>query len=259
MEITFYYIFLLSTVMIFHLQKTRKHLAVFIAIFSLFCLLKTPAISKITARLSVSTSVSILDIGHGLAIVLQLPHNKNILIDGGGAVSDNFNIGERVIGPFLWKKKINSLDSVVISHPHADHYNGLAFILANFQPQTLWVNGMPGNDPEYKELLKLAGRLNIKIKVPQTDEVLFQDNSTRLQCVQNGVPPEFRSKKGQIAFLTQKLDTNDMSLVLKFETGDTSFSSLLTSVLQWQTLWFLKKETYRRIYSWRHIMAADHQ
>ena len=223
MEITFYYIFLLSTVMIFHLQKTRKHLAVFIAIFSLFCLLTTPAISKITARLSVSTSVSILDIGHGLAIVLQLPHNKNILIDGGGAVSDNFNIGERVIGPFLWKKKINSLDSVVISHPHADHYNGLAFILANFQPQTLWVNGMPGNDPEYKELLKLAGRLNIKIKVPQTDEVLFQDNSTRLQCVHNGVPPEFRSKKGQIAFLTQKLDTNDMSLVLKFETGDTSF------------------------------------
>ncbi|MFC1844573.1 DNA internalization-related competence protein ComEC/Rec2 [Thermodesulfobacteriota bacterium] len=223
MEIIIFYIFLLSTVMTFHLQKTLKRLAVFIAIFSFFCLLAAPAISNITARISTSTSVSILDVGHGSAIVLQLPHNKNILIDGGGAVSDNFNIGERVIGPFLWKKKINRLDSVVISHPHADHYNGLPFLLTHFHPKELWINDTTGDDPEYKELLNLASKLNIAIKTPETDEVLFQDNNTRLLCLHNGVPEEYATKKGQGSFLTKRLDTNDLSLVLKLETADNSF------------------------------------
>jgi len=223
MEITIFYIFLLSIIMAFHLEKTRKHLAVFTAIFSFFCLLGVPVISEITARVSTSTTVSILDVGHGSAVVLQLPHNRNILVDGGGAVGDNFNIGERVIAPFLWKRKINHLNSVIISHPHADHYNGLPFILANFQPQILWINGTAGDDPEYKKLLKLADRLNIKIKVPQTKEVLFQDNDTRLQCVHNGNRSEYGSKKEQISFLSQKLDANDMSLVLRLETADNSF------------------------------------
>ena len=223
LEITLFYIFLLSTVMAFHLQKTRRHLTIFIAVFSFFCLLAAPAISKVIARISTSTSVSVLDVGHGSAVVLQLSHDRNILVDGGGAVGDNFNIGERVIAPFLWKNKINRLDSVVISHPHADHYNGLAFILTHFQPSILWINTMTGEDPEYKELLNLAGRLNIKIKIPHTDEVLFQETSTRLLCVHNGVTPEHRSKKGRITLLTQRSDTNDMGLVLRLETADNSF------------------------------------
>jgi competence protein ComEC len=221
--ITFYYVFLISTVMIFHLQNSRKHLVVFIAIFSFFCMLAIPAISTIVARTSTSTSVSVLDVGHGAATVLQLPHNKYILIDGGGATGDNFNIGERVIAPFLWKKKINRLESVVISHPHADHYNGLPFVLTNFQPKILWVNGMTGIDPEYIELLELAGRLNIEIKTPKTDEVLFQDNSTQLKCLHNGIPPEYYLKNKHVSFEAQRLDTNDMSLVLKLETADNSF------------------------------------
>jgi len=223
LEITIFYIFLFSVVMSFHLQKTRRRLAAFIAVVSLFCLLTAPAVSTIDARVSTSTSVSVLDVGHGSAIVLQLPHNRTILIDGGGAAGDNFNIGERVIAPFLWKKKVSRLDSVVISHPHADHYNGLPFILSHFHPSILWVNGTTGNDPEYRKLLNLANRLNIEIKIPQTGATLFQDNNTRLLCVQNGAQKEHTIPQKQLPFLTHILDTNDMSLVLRLETSDNSF------------------------------------
>jgi competence protein ComEC len=221
MEITIYYVFLTSVILSFHLRKTSKHLAVFIAALSFFCLLAAPALSEIRALTSTTTSVSVLDVGHGSAVVLQLPHSKTILIDGGGATGDNFNIGERVIGPFLWKKRVSRLDSVVISHPHADHYNGLAFILSNFHPQVLWVNGTTGDDPEYSKLLDLAERLNIEIRIPRTDEVLFQDNSTRLQCVQNGAQQKYTVPPKLLG--SPKPDTNDMSLVLRLETADNSF------------------------------------
>ncbi len=223
MEITLFYILILSIILTFHLQTTRKRLSILIALFSFFCLLAAPAISKISNQFSTSTSVSILDVGHGSAVVLQLPYNKNILVDGGGAASDNFNIGERVIGPFLWNKQLSHLDAVIISHPHADHYNGLPFILTHFHPKELWVNGMTGHEPEYRELLNLATKLNIAIKIPITDEILFQSGKTRLLCVHNRIPAEYSSNRTPFSSPTQRPNTNDMSIVLRLETADNSF------------------------------------
>ena len=57
----------------------------------------------------------------------------------------------------------------------------------------------------------------------KTDEVLFQDNSTQLKCLHNGIPPEYDLKNKHVSFGAQRLDTNDMSLVLKLETADNSF------------------------------------
>jgi competence protein ComEC len=223
LEIILFYTFILSIVMTFHLETTRKRLCLILALFSFCCLLATPAISNINKQTSLSTSVSILDVGHGSSILLQLPKNKNILLDGGGAGSESFNIGERIIGPFLWYKQISHLDAVIISHPHADHYNGLEFILKHFHPKELWVNGMSGHDPEYMQLINLAEKLGITVKIPKTDEILFQSTSARLQCVLNDVPTHYFSDKMDGSTLTPRPHTNDMSLVLRLETSDNSF------------------------------------
>ena len=221
--IILFYVFIVSIVMTFYPETIRKRSCIIIALFSFSCLLTAPAISQISRYASIATSVSILDVGHGSSTLLQLPHNKNILIDGGGAGNESFNIGERVIGPFLWNKQLNHLDAIVISHPHADHYNGLAFILTHFHPKKLWINGMTGDDPEYQQLLNLANRLNIAIKIPKTDEMLFQSGNTRLQCVYNdGVQREYSAKR-QGPSLLQRSDTNDKSLVLRLETAASSF------------------------------------
>jgi len=222
LEIILFYILILSIVMTFHLKTTRKRFCIIIALFSFCSLLAVPAISKITKYASITTSVSVLDVGHGSSILLQLPGNKNILIDGGGSGNENFNIGERVIAPFLWKKQINHLDAVVITHPHSDHYNGLPFILTYFHPKELWVNGMTGHDPEYQQLLSLANKLNIAITIPRTDEIVFQSGLTRLRCVNNGFPGDYSSDR-MSSSLTQRSDTNDMSIVLRLETADNSF------------------------------------
>ena len=78
--------------------------------------------------------VTVLDVGQGHASLLELPGGRTMLIDGGG-FSDNsvFDVGARIVAPYLWQNKIRTIDTVVLSHPDADHLNGLLYILDHFR------------------------------------------------------------------------------------------------------------------------------
>lgn len=82
-----------------------------------------------------------LDVGQGNAALVQFPGGKNMIIDGGGTLSGRFDIGERVIAPFLRAKGIRTIDYLVLTHPHPDHIGGLIFLLDNFKVKEVWANG----------------------------------------------------------------------------------------------------------------------
>ncbi len=97
--------------------------------------------------------VSFIDVGQGAASLVELPRGKCILIDGGG-FSDNriFDVGAGVVAPFLWQKKIRTLDTVILTHPNGDHLNGLIYILENFQVGEIWTNGQTADTYGYGQL-----------------------------------------------------------------------------------------------------------
>ena len=64
-----------------------------------------------------------LDIGHGQAILAQLPGRANILFDAGSL--HKRDIGRRIVTPFLDYIGINKIDAIVISHNDIDHINGI--------------------------------------------------------------------------------------------------------------------------------------
>ncbi len=128
---------------------------------------------------------TILDVGHGSAILLELPRNSNILIDGGGFRSQTYDVGRRVIAPVLWKRGISRLDAVVVTHPHADHYNGLPFILARFRPRRLFVSRLAG-PPSYRALIHQAQAQGTEVRTVQRGTVLYARGDIRLQVVAGG-------------------------------------------------------------------------
>ncbi|KPK00105.1 MAG: hypothetical protein AMJ60_02630 [Desulfobacterales bacterium SG8_35] len=219
-EIMAFYLFLLCSVVTFYLAGKQRRYPLIIALFSLSVLLAAPAIKSIAKQASGSAAVTFLDVGHGTSILLQLPENKNILIDGGGYGSDRFNIGTRVIAPFLWNKKLDRLDAVIITHPHADHYNGLPFILSRFRPKELWISGIRGHDKEYRELLDRAEQLVIKTKIANADDILYQAGKTRLLCIHSGKTSVSRALNFS---QDRSINPNDLSLVLRLETNGRSF------------------------------------
>ena len=168
---------------------------------------------------STTSELVFLDVGQGSSTLVTFPGGKNALIDGGGASSSKFNIGESVIAKYLWHRGITHLETIVITHPDADHYNGIPFLLKRFRPDTLWINGEPGHDEEYTELIELARKLKIAIKTPKDNIILLKTNELTLSNVSN---PFLNSEL--IPNVTS--ESNDKSLILHLK--GKSFSCLLT-------------------------------
>ena len=91
--------------------------------------------------------VSVLDVGQGDSIFVAFPNGRTMLIDGGGQAGiervgtsrTGIDIGEEVVSPYLWSRGLKQLDTVVLTHAHHDHLDGLHSVLQNFTVSELWI------------------------------------------------------------------------------------------------------------------------
>ncbi|MFZ5776080.1 MAG: DNA internalization-related competence protein ComEC/Rec2 [Thermodesulfobacteriota bacterium] len=140
------------------------------------------------ANRSDTVRVSCLDVGQGSATVVELPDDTVTLIDGGGPASEGFDIGERVIAPFLWKNHIRTIDQVILTHAHADHFNGLPFVIKHFRPKTLWVNDLTSSDPAFRRLLADAAQAGCEVRLASAGTLLAGERTghgAAIRCVAN--------------------------------------------------------------------------
>ena len=83
--------------------------------------------------------ITALDVGHGQAILAQLPGGANILFDAGSLYYKD--IGRRIVAGFLDYSGISKIDAIIISHNDVDHINGIPEIVVNCK-----VGGVYAND-----------------------------------------------------------------------------------------------------------------
>ena len=88
--------------------------------------------------------VTFLDVGQGDAILVEVPHGPRLLVDGGPGGGARFDVGERVVAPFLWNRGIGRLDVIAATHADADHSGGLAAVLRGLRVGEVWENGRWG-------------------------------------------------------------------------------------------------------------------
>jgi competence protein ComEC len=113
--------------------------------------------------------ITALDVGQGDANLLELPDGAAFLIDAGGMVGNPIDTGAAVVLPVLRQKRRTRLDVVVLSHPHPDHFGGLAAVLRGVAVGELWDSGQgeaEGAGPAYAALLSLARERGIPIRRP---------------------------------------------------------------------------------------------
>jgi competence protein ComEC len=85
--------------------------------------------------------LSVLDVGQSQAVLVTAPGGRRVLVDGGGSLSRTFDMGRSVVGPALAWGRPPRLDAVVMTHPDADHAQGLAWILRQFGVGRFFTNG----------------------------------------------------------------------------------------------------------------------
>lgn len=152
--------------------------------------------------------VTFISVGQGDSALIEFPMGKRMLIDGGGFIRTEFDTGENIIAPFLWKNKIKTIDYIVMSHPQSDHFKGLKFIAENFNVKEFWWNGDHSLNSEFNELFKAVERKNIKERVIARD--VLNINGVKIESLNLLIPEE-------------TLNKNNASLLLKLSFGKVSF------------------------------------
>ncbi len=112
--------------------------------------------------------LSVIDVGQGDGLLLTTPDGRVLLIDSGGfppygrKKKPNIDIGEDVISPYLWTRRIQHADVIVTTHAHEDHVGGLKALIANFSPQEIWT-GVVADDSVETPDLKAAQAVGVRI------------------------------------------------------------------------------------------------
>jgi len=149
-ELAAYYVILITAALLMglpgrttwdtHIFWTRQKLAAAMALAVLFLAGDIAWLHQRLQNLE-TLRVTFLNVGHASAALVEFPGGHRMLVDGGGSYDDRFDVGRYVVAPFLWHERIGKIDTVVLTHPHPDHVNGLPYILENFDVKEVWSNG----------------------------------------------------------------------------------------------------------------------
>lgn len=110
-----------------------------------------------------------IDVSQGDSLFMAFPDGETMLIDAGGFPGlermkrkPQIDMGEDVVSPYLWSRRIRHLDYAVLTHGHSDHMAGLASILDNFHPRVLWIGAEP-DSAEWRVVEQHAKQDGVKI------------------------------------------------------------------------------------------------
>ena len=113
-----------------------------------------------------------IDVGQGDSLLLIGGEGRTMLIDAGGptgsvleaaSATSAFDVGEEVVAPYLWSRRIRRLDTLVLSHAHSDHMGGMPAILRDLRPRELWVS-IPAHAEAFTNLLHEAAQLGTTVR-----------------------------------------------------------------------------------------------
>lgn len=179
------------------------------------------------------TTVTFIDVGQGDATIVKLASGRNILIDGGGTYDNRFDVGRRVVAPYLWNHGVRTVDLAVLSHPHPDHMNGMASILRAFRVKRLWADPGGREVKGYDEFIGAARERQVPVTAVTADGTDHRVGEAVLRVLHP--PPSFTSRSKQAysrendRSLVVRIETDGFSLLFSGDVGNEAEAALVSS------------------------------
>jgi competence protein ComEC len=169
-----------------------------------------PGRPAVSAPKAPEVSVEVLDVGQGDAILIRSPEGKTALIDAGP--------GRNVVA-LLKQRKVTSIDLLVLTHHHADHYGGMTEVIKEFKPRVFLASGSSHTTASYLKLLQLVRDEGIRAISPTPNARRIGLGTAVLTILPQ--PPENNDEE------------NDNSIGIRLDFGN--FSALITGDSQDQS------------------------
>ena len=148
-----------------------------------------------------------IDVGQALSVLVECD-GQFMLYDGG-----NVDDGSLVVS-YLQKQGVQQLQYVFCSHAHEDHVGGLAAVMAKFPAQHAYSPVTESSTKCFNDFVKYTQQQGLQLEVPSVGTVWPLGSATVTL----------------LGPVTGYSDTNNTSLVLRIDYGNTSF--LLTGDME---------------------------
>lgn len=151
--------------------------------------------------------VNFFDIGRGDAILIELPLNIQILIDGGPSLEIIEKLNKAL--PFYDR----TIEIVILTHPHSDHLNGLFGVFETFRVEKVFLPEIRINNNKEKKLYL-------------TFLDFLQEKKQEIIFVEEGQKISYKGSEFLIFWPIKGLENkeiNDFSIVAKFSYGEIDF------------------------------------
>ncbi len=216
-EILCYYLFC-GLILLFHIynKNLRLRKTAFYGMIAVVAILSVDAGYWCFKRyFRNNLEVTILDVGQGSCALLELPYGYCIMVDGGGFTDNTiFDMGKLIVAPFLLKKKIKTVETLILSHPNSDHLNGLLYIAENFHVKNVITNGQKSLSYSYKQFIEIIKKREISMPAFDSFHREFEINGVDFKIL--------HPDAGFLKKIQKYSDENNNSLVLKVEYGKSS-------------------------------------
>lgn len=138
-------------------SKRGQHRYAIAAILSIAALALTVCVNALPFAHS-KLHIVVLDVGQGQSIILH-SGEQTALIDCGS--SNSFLNAGDIAADYLQSIGESELDSLILTHYHADHMNGVRTLLSRIAVNTLYMPDVPDKTGQRDELLALAEQYDI--------------------------------------------------------------------------------------------------
>jgi len=120
--------------------------------------------------------VHFIDVGQGDSTFIVTPHNKTILIDGGGSLNKNFDVGEKTLVPYILDRGYTKIDYIFVSHFDFDHVGGILSILEELKVGKIIIGKQFENSENYEKIIKIARKKKVEIiQVDKENDIVIDE------------------------------------------------------------------------------------
>ena len=151
-------------------KMINRNIIIFIVLISIFLICFSNFFFK-------NLKIHFVDIGQGDSTFIVTPNNNTILIDGGGSINSNFDVGKSTLIPYILDRGYNSLDLVIISHFDNDHVGGILTLLNTLCVKKVVISKQYEMTDNYKKFLKIISDKKIQVEIVKAgDKIKVEQN-----------------------------------------------------------------------------------
>ena len=179
-----------------------------------------------------------VDVGQGDSTFIVTPKNETILIDGGGSLGTDFDVGESTLLPYILDRGYKKIDLMFVSHFDQDHIGGLFKILEELNVEKVCISKQEEDSENYQKFLNIVKSKNIQVLVVKKGDKIVLDNNLYFDILW---PNDKQIEENKL---------NNNAIVMKLNYNN--FSTLFTGDIE-----KLAEEKILEIYKNSNILESD--